>query len=171
MALMGDDWFVLTCLSLSMIALWFGARSISQRVRNQIAVFASAWGVGITSLWFHLFTIFNLLHRPRPYDQLPNVHMLCYMRVDPSFPAESAAIGFAFATAIWIGNRKAGIALYILAFLWAFGRVYCGVHYPADVFVGALIGVFTSYGMFKLYQILKIAPLSFIKLLKWLNLA
>lgn len=167
MRLMVDDWFVLTCLSLSMIVLWLGARSLSQRERNQRAVWGAAWGVGISSLWYHLFRINDVFDRARPLLEPP----LTYARTDQSFPSEAAAVGFAFATAVWIGNRKAGIALGFLAFLWAFARVYCGVHYPSDVIAGALIGIFTSFLMFFIWRILKFAPNSFIRLLQWLHLA
>ncbi len=170
MRLVVDDWFVLTCLSLSMIIIWFGARSLSQRERNQRAVWTAAWGVGISCLWFHLFRINDIFDRARPLQEGAET-LISYMRTDQSFPSEAAAVGFAFATAIWIGNRRAGLALGFLAFLWAFSRVYCGVHYPSDVVAGALIGIFTSFLMYFIWRILKFAPNSFIKLMQWIHLA
>jgi len=170
MQLIVDDWFVITCLSLSMIAIWFGARSLRQRERNQIAVWTAAWGVGISSLWFHLFRINHIFDRARPLAE-DAATLLTYVRTDQSFPSEATAVGFAFATAIWIGNRRAGIALGFLAFLWAFSRVYCGAHYPADVVAGALIGILTSFLMYFIWRILKFAPNSFIRLMQWVHLA
>ena len=167
MRLVVDDWFVITCLALSMIVIWFGARSLSQRQRNQRAVWTAAWGVGISCLWFHLFRINEIFDRARPLVEPP----LTYLRTDQSFPSEAAAVGFAFATAIWIGNRRAGIALGFLAFLWAFGRVYCGAHYPSDVIAGALIGIFTSFLMYFIWRILKFAPNLFIGFMRWIHLA
>jgi len=170
MRLVVDDWFVLTCVSLSMIIIWLGARSLSQRERNQRAVWDAAWGVGISSLWFHLIRINEIFDRARPFEE-HTVNLLTYMRTDQSFPSEAAAVGFAFATAIWIGNRRAGIALGFLAFLWAFARVYCGIHYPSDVIIGALIGISTSFLMHFIWRILKFAPDSFIKFMQWVHLA
>lgn len=170
MSLVVDDWFVLTCLALSMIVLWFGARSLSQRERNQRAVWIAPWGVGFSCLWFHILRTLDVFDRARPLEENAQT-LLTYMRTDQSFPSEAAAVGFAFATAIWIGNRRAGIALGFLAFLWAFARVYCGVHYPSDVIAGALIGVFTSFLFLFIWRILKIAPNSFIKLMQWIHLA
>jgi undecaprenyl-diphosphatase len=45
----------------------------------------------------------------------------------------------------------------IFAFLWAtfvsYSRVYNGVHYPADITVGALVGMLIALVIFKLYQL------------------
>jgi undecaprenyl-diphosphatase len=45
----------------------------------------------------------------------------------------------------------------VFVFLWAafvsYSRVYNGVHYPADIAVGALVGMFIGSVVFKLYQL------------------
>lgn len=33
----------------------------------------------------------------------------------------------------------------VLATAWSLARVYCGVHYPLDVVVGAAVGAFAAY--------------------------
>lgn len=57
-----------------------------------------------------------------------------------SFPSSHAVDAFALAMFIGAFYPKARIPLLGLAFLTAYSRVYCGVHFPADVVVGALMG-------------------------------
>ena len=37
-----------------------------------------------------------------------------------------------------------GVILFVVAVLVAFSRMYLYVHYPSDVFVGALMGIFIA---------------------------
>lgn len=168
MSVIGDDFFIVTCMALSVIALWFGARSLSQRKRNQRAVVAAAFTVALTCLWILFVT--DIFQRPRP-SEVHAINLLGYLRADPSFPSEFAAVAFAFATAVWIGNRKAGIAIGCLAFLWCFGRVYCGIHYPLDIVAGALIGILTAFLVSKLLNMISSIPNSIISFFEWSHLA
>lgn len=56
-----------------------------------------------------------------------------------SFPSGHAASAFAFATGV-AGVLPTAIPLQLAAAMVAYSRVHTGVHYPADVIVGALIG-------------------------------
>jgi undecaprenyl-diphosphatase len=57
-----------------------------------------------------------------------------------SFPSGHSASAFAFATGVGHVRPGAGAALRGLAALVAYSRVHTGVHYPADVVSGAIIG-------------------------------
>jgi membrane-associated phospholipid phosphatase len=57
-----------------------------------------------------------------------------------SFPSGHAASAFAFAAAVGHALPAAGGPLRLLAATVAYSRVHTGVHYPADVVVGALVG-------------------------------
>ncbi|HEX2413606.1 MAG TPA: phosphatase PAP2 family protein [Thermoleophilaceae bacterium] len=56
-----------------------------------------------------------------------------------SFPSGHSASAFAFATGV-AEVMPAAVPLQFSAALVAYSRVHTGVHYPADVIVGALIG-------------------------------
>lgn len=72
------------------------------------------------------------------------------------FISSHAANTFALAMflALFFKNRIRYFG--ILIFLWAgfvsYSRIYNGVHYPADVAVGALVGMAIGWLIFKLYQ-------------------
>ncbi|MGY1606736.1 MULTISPECIES: phosphatase PAP2 family protein [unclassified Geodermatophilus] len=58
-----------------------------------------------------------------------------------SFPSGHTASGFAFATAVAQIVPAAAAPLRTLAAAVGYSRVHTGVHYPADVVIGAMIGV------------------------------
>jgi membrane-associated phospholipid phosphatase len=58
-----------------------------------------------------------------------------------SFPSGHTASGFAFATAVAQILPAAAAPLRTLAAAVGYSRVHTGVHYPADVIIGAMIGV------------------------------
>jgi undecaprenyl-diphosphatase len=57
-----------------------------------------------------------------------------------SFPSAHAMNMFSGATLLSLFYPKRAVWFFIIAFLIAFSRIYCGVHYPFDCFAGALIG-------------------------------
>lgn len=86
------------------------------------------------------FLLQPFFNRSRPYDVLKNVTLLVSKTSFLSFPSGHASGVFAFSTIIYAKYRRFWW-LYLIAFLIAFSRVYIGVHYPADVFAGALVGI------------------------------
>lgn len=76
------------------------------------------------------------------------------------FASSHAANSFA----LFFGIRKIKLRfkyLNSLLFFWAtlvaFSRIYLGVHFPADVFIGAIVGITISFTIFESYK-LKINP-------------
>jgi len=44
-------------------------------------------------------------------------------------------------------NKKLGVVFMVLGVLMGLARIYCGVHYPSDIFAGIIIGVFLVVGL------------------------
>jgi undecaprenyl-diphosphatase len=83
----------------------------------------------------------HAIGRERPPLRFPEPHPLVQVPGNPSFPSGHAATSFACAaTLAWL-TPLSPIALYTLATLIAFSRVYVGVHYPLDVIGGAALGL------------------------------
>ena len=79
-------------------------------------------------------------HRPdRPRYQVP-ISRRVAMPQSTSFPSGHAAAGAAFAAGVGGTMPQAGLPLAAAAMLVAYSRVHTGVHYPADVVVGSLVG-------------------------------
>jgi undecaprenyl-diphosphatase len=80
--------------------------------------------------------------RERPFLVFPEPGPLVTTPLGLSFPSGHAATSFAAATVLsTLVSRRGRISLYALATLIALSRVYVGVHYPADILAGALLGL------------------------------
>ncbi len=96
----------------------------------------------------------HVFERPRPqFNQELNVNLRSGAGGD-SFYSNHSANMFAFATYTSYFFPQARAALYTLAFVVAYSRVYNGVHYPSDVFAGALIGIIMALCFLKLLDLL-----------------
>lgn len=84
-----------------------------------------------------------LFERPRPlYSTLPFSVTLRIPEVGGyGFPSSHAVDAFCLAGFLGIYFRKLFLPLALLATLTAYSRVYCGVHFPADVLAGAALGL------------------------------
>ncbi|MEP6894106.1 MAG: undecaprenyl-diphosphatase [Chloroflexota bacterium] len=86
--------------------------------------------------------------RPRPY--MYAARLLVDRTTDTSFPSDHTTLAFAVASFVWQFNRKCAIALFGLALLQGFARVYVGAHYPGDVLGGAVLGILASIAVRRL---------------------
>jgi len=152
MRLLVNDYFVPTALCLLAAALWFSGANRDARAANQRAVVSMVVAVLLANV---LVKLCNFLYfRPRPFS-VQEVNLLFYRPSDSSVPSNAAAVGFAFAGLGWQRERRLGAVMGVLAGLWGFARVYCGVHYPLDVLVGGLIGVLSAYVVGRAQRLLR----------------
>ena len=84
--------------------------------------------------------------RPRPFVELNVFQFVKETGIHKSFPSNHAANSAALATVFSMVYPHLRFILWGLAITVMFSRVYIGVHYPADVLSGCIIG--TLYGLF-----------------------
>jgi undecaprenyl-diphosphatase len=70
------------------------------------------------------------------------------------FPSCHAGNSFALATllALIFRNRKLNFFIFFWALLNSYSRIYCGVHYPGDILVGAIVGSVGAIGTFYAFR-------------------
>lgn len=63
---------------------------------------------------------------------------------------------FGVAMLLFLIFRKESLVFRLLFFGWAaltaYSRIYLGVHYPSDIFVGFVVGIFWGYVVYRLIQ-------------------
>lgn len=77
----------------------------------------------------------------RPFLALGMTPLFNPFESGPSLPSGHATFYFALAAVAWNQSRKASVALFTAALLMGIGRIAAGVHWPADIIAGAIIGI------------------------------
>ena len=99
--------------------------------------------LGTLTLWLVVETVKALTDRARPFLDLADTRIIGWREPGRSFPSGHTAQVFFLATLLSyrFSPGAGGIAaLYALAALVGFTRMYVGVHYPRDVIAGAVLG-------------------------------
>jgi len=90
------------------------------------------------------------IQRPRPCQALEAVRLLVGCTHSLSFPSSHAANITAQALLFASLYRPLAFPLFLVAALVGYSRVYVGVHYPADVAGGVLVGLISATVLIRL---------------------
>ena len=99
--------------------------------------------VGTLTLWVLVEALKALTRRSRPYLVLEGTRVIGWRERGRSFPSGHTAQTFFLATLVSHDLQLgivATVALYAVAVLVGFTRMYLGAHYPRDVIGGAVLG-------------------------------
>ena len=66
----------------------------------------------------------------------------------------STSFAIAFLFSIFYKNKRATYLIFIWAIIMAYSRIYVGVHYPADVIIGAINGLLCGGVIYFIYKYL-----------------
>lgn len=94
----------------------------------------------------------HLFARVRPCNVDTNVELLVNRPKGFSFPSGHSAAAFCVVGVLYGAKiRKLFWPVLVLAVLIGFSRLYLYVHFPTDVFVGALCGFTIGYGVWRAF--------------------
>lgn len=89
---------------------------------------------------------------PRPFVESIG-HVLLTHKDNASFPSNHMMFMTIFATTFLLGKKvKIGLLFSLLTLCIGWSRIFLGVHYPADIAGGALIGVIVSVLLWRFLQ-------------------
>jgi len=92
-----------------------------------------------------------MIERLRPCHAIDSVHLLVGCGGGYAMPSAHAANAFGQALFFGLPFGRLRWCLVGFATLVALSRVFIGVHYPADIVVGSLLGGMIGYGIARLY--------------------
>lgn len=105
--------------------------------------FAKQMFFGILTLWITVELIKAIVERSRPFLALDEIRVIGWREPGKSFPSGHTSQAFFMLALISHHFSQGGwisAALYALAGVVGFTRVYVGAHYPRDVIGGAILG-------------------------------
>ncbi|MFE4075541.1 undecaprenyl-diphosphatase [Peribacillus sp. YIM B13477] len=120
----------------------------SRNNKNRIMVICAFIALVISEILAKIAGQFHSNYQP--FAELPNVNMLVEKAVNNSFPSDHTIIFFSFCITFWLFKRGWGFLWGILAVLVGISRIWVGVHYPADVLVGAIISIVSAMIVYKI---------------------
>ncbi len=138
---LGGPWIMVAMFFVS----WFFVN------QNKKIFFLEALWAAVTGLMFNQIIGLFYFH-PRPFMQ-GLCKPLFFHVAETSFPSDHASLLFAAAFYLLMYRRLMyyGIFLFAVAILTAWGRVYCGVHFPFDM-AGSLVVGFVSAGLIRVIR-------------------
>lgn len=94
----------------------------------------------------------NIVARARPCAINTAIELIIPYPSEYSFPSGHTLSSFVSATAVFLYNKKWGVAAFVLASLIAFSRLYLYVHFPTDILGGIVVGVILAHVAYWLCQ-------------------
>jgi membrane-associated phospholipid phosphatase len=152
-----DAW-VFTSLNMRGYPIWLDRGMwLTTQLGNMLAAFVAAVVLfvlheqdlaveivfGTLTLWLLVELIKALSDRDRPFLTLDKTRVIGWREKGDSFPSGHTAQAFFLTTLFTHGFQLgvgAAVALYAVATLVGFTRIYVGAHYPRDVVAGMVLG-------------------------------
>lgn len=135
---------------------------VYKHIGNKVWLFAIAVAVTIVlsdQISVHAFK--NVFLRYRPCHNIliqDQIHLNGGCGGNYGFVSSHAANTFALAMLLSLLFRNKikyfGVMIFSWAFFVSYSRIYNGVHYPADIAIGGILGMGIAVAVFKLFELL-----------------
>ena len=116
--------------------------------KGLIVIFFTILTFGVTITFTNLVKDYVARLRPNNVKALDEIIRILQKPTNYSFFSGHASSSFAVTTFVALAIRKYTKWIY-LAFIWplifVLSRIYVGVHYPSDLFAGALVGTLIAF--------------------------
>ncbi|MDD2753363.1 MAG: phosphatase PAP2 family protein [Candidatus Portnoybacteria bacterium] len=139
-----------------------------EKIKNRVMV-VLAFASALVARFGFASPIYEFFMRLRPFAAHAATQLIAYDAARSSFPSGHASFFFALAAAIYLFekgvylepsaqgklHRRNSYWFFAAALIISFARVFVGVHYPGDILAGTLIGIFSGWlvwNLFNLYQ-------------------
>lgn len=121
-------------LLFGIIMYWF-----TRKRENRIMIISSMFAFVVAEVFG---AIAGAIHsNNQPFAELSNVNQLIGHAIDNSFPSDHAIEFFSICITFLLFKKNLRYVWLVIAILVSFSRVWVGVHYPADILVGAILGI------------------------------
>ena len=121
-------------LLFGIIMYWF-----TRKRENRIMIISSMFAFVIAEVFG---AIAGAIHsNNQPFVELNNVNQLIGHAIDNSFPSDHAIEFFSICITFLLFKKNLRYVWLAIAILVSISRVWVGVHYPADILVGAILGI------------------------------
>ncbi|WP_125568277.1 undecaprenyl-diphosphatase [Companilactobacillus insicii] len=128
-------------LALVMVILWFAKRNDFQTRKMLIIATLSC----VLSELVGKLVAGHIYFHKQPFAVLSGVNKLISKNIGNSFPSDHTIVFFSIMVIFFIYFKSKLRYLFpVLAIIVGISRIFVGVHYPIDIFVGASIGTIIS---------------------------
>ncbi|WP_459844303.1 phosphatase PAP2 family protein [Halanaerocella petrolearia] len=123
-------------LTFGVFLFFFGSSSL-QQVGSEVLLSVLISGIVVQ-------IIKRIVNRKRPYKILEQVKLVNAPFCQYSFPSGHTTAIFSLAVTIGFNFPDLSFISQFLATTVGISRAYLGVHYPSDIVIGAIIGIYSS---------------------------
>ena len=108
------------------------------------------WREGLTIMltgilaWMLVLLLKEIFQLPRPFQALMEINPL-WLAEGYSLPSGHSAFFSALAVSILFYHKRAGYIFLLFAVLIGVARVMAGIHFPIDILIGFIFGVFVAF--------------------------
>ncbi|WGZ42695.1 undecaprenyl-diphosphatase [Mammaliicoccus lentus] len=121
-------------LLFGIVMYWF-----TRKRENRIMIISSMFAFVVAEVFG---AIAGAIHsNNQPFAELSNVNQLIGHAIDNSFPSDHAIEFFSICITFLLFKKNLRYVWLAIAILVSISRVWVGVHYPADILVGTILGI------------------------------